>query len=306
MAFPVAGGHPSMSGGYIPEIWSGKLIEKFYPASTIAAIANTDYEGEITAHGDKVIIRTVPDIEVRDYQAGQDLVYDDPQGGKVELLIDKGAYFGFNIDDVEKCQSDLDYMNKWSNDASEQMKSKVDKRVFADIYADADAANAGATAGKDSGDINLGTAAAPLVVNGDNIVDLIVDMGTVLDEQNVPESGRYLVLPPRYAALIKKSELKDASITGDPKSIIRNGLLGTVDRFTIYQSNHMNRFTVETKKAVNVVFGHKAALTFATQITKNETLRNPKRFGDLVRGLQVYGFEVINPVALGHAALTIG
>lgn len=305
MAYPVAGGHPSMSGVYIPEIWSGKLIEKFYPASTIAAISNTDYEGEITKHGDKVIIRTVPDIEVRDYQAGQDLVYDDPQGGKVELLIDKGSYFGFAVDDVEKVQSDLDYMNKWSEDASEGMKSSIDKKVFADIYADADAKNSGANAGKDSGDINLGTAVAPLVVTKDNIVDLIVDMGTVLDEQNIPESDRYIVLPPRYTALIKKSELKDASLTGDGVTPLRNGRIGIVDRFTIFQSNLMNRFAVEAKTAVNVVFGHKSALTFATQITKNEKLRNPNKFGDLIRGLQVYGYEVIKGESLGHAVLTI-
>jgi len=31
------------SGTYIPEIWSGKLIEKFYDATVIAAISNTDY-----------------------------------------------------------------------------------------------------------------------------------------------------------------------------------------------------------------------------------------------------------------------
>jgi len=34
-----------LSGTYIPEIWSGKLIEKFYLATVFAAISNTDYEG---------------------------------------------------------------------------------------------------------------------------------------------------------------------------------------------------------------------------------------------------------------------
>ena len=42
MAFPTAAGNPSMSGIYIPEIWSGKLIEKFYAATVFGAIANTD------------------------------------------------------------------------------------------------------------------------------------------------------------------------------------------------------------------------------------------------------------------------
>jgi hypothetical protein len=29
--------------GFIPEIWSGKLIEKFYDSTVLAAISNTDY-----------------------------------------------------------------------------------------------------------------------------------------------------------------------------------------------------------------------------------------------------------------------
>lgn len=45
MPFPVAQGVPSLSGTYIPEIWSGKLLEKFYKATVFAQIANTDYEG---------------------------------------------------------------------------------------------------------------------------------------------------------------------------------------------------------------------------------------------------------------------
>ena len=34
-----------------PEIWSGKLIEKFYAATVLSAISNTDYEGEIKSYG---------------------------------------------------------------------------------------------------------------------------------------------------------------------------------------------------------------------------------------------------------------
>jgi hypothetical protein len=34
---------PPYSGTFIPEIWSGKLIEKFYAATVLAAISNTDY-----------------------------------------------------------------------------------------------------------------------------------------------------------------------------------------------------------------------------------------------------------------------
>src|SRR5215831_15081338 len=115
MAFPVAsppyGGAPSAAnppytGIYIPEIWSGKMIEKFYASTVLGAIANTDYEGEIKAHGDKVHIRTKPTITISAYQADMNLALQRPSGGQVILNIDQGQYFNTILDDVMAIQSD--------------------------------------------------------------------------------------------------------------------------------------------------------------------------------------------------------
>ena len=38
---------------------------------------------------------------------------------------------------------------------------------------------------------------------------------------------------------------------------------------------------------------HKSAITFASQIAKVESLQNPNDFGTLVRGLNVYGYKVV-------------
>ena len=147
MPFPVGGSAVSHSGTYIPEIWSGKLLQKFYAATCLSKIANTDYEGEITAQGDKVIIRTVPDITISDYVKGAGLTVQDPTPGKVELLIDKGKYFAFNVYRVDEKQGDINFMEKGSDDAGYQMKITIERSIFADIPVDADAANKGLTAG---------------------------------------------------------------------------------------------------------------------------------------------------------------
>jgi hypothetical protein len=94
-------------GWFIPEIWSGKLIEKFYASTVLAAISNTDYEGEIKNQGDKVKIRTKPTITIRDYKADGALDLERPVGSNiVDLLIDKGKYFNTILDDVMDVQSD--------------------------------------------------------------------------------------------------------------------------------------------------------------------------------------------------------
>lgn len=260
-------------------------------------IANTDYEGEIRQMGDKVNIRTIPTLTIRDYKKGQQLQVENPESPNVELLIDKGKYFAFAANDVDKIQSDLGLIDIWSKDASMQLKIATDTDILAAIYADADSHNKGANAGVKSGGYNLGYATASVALTKDNILGYIVDLGTVLSEQNVPEEGRWIVLPTWAANLLKKSDLKDASLTGDGQSTLRNGRLGMIDRFTIYVSNNYTPVT-DTYQCYNIIAGTKAAITFAAQMTKMENLRNPNDFGDIVRGLQVYGYEVVQPKAL--------
>lgn len=300
MTFPYVDGTSTMSGNYIPEIWSGKTLVKFYQTTVFGDIANTDYEGEISAKGDKVIIRTVPDIVIKDYEIDQELEYTKPEGTTVELLIDKGKYYAIPLNKVEQKQADIQYMEKWTDDASKQLAITIDRELLADVYADADTYNKGLTAGKISASYNLGTTGTPLTVTKTNILDVIVDMGSVLSEQDVPEDGRFIVMPTAMCGLIKKSDLKDASLTGDAKSTLRNGMLGGIDGFKIYRSNNVAHTTDGSDKVANVIAGHRSAITFATQLTENETIPNPKDFGKLMRGLQVYGYKVIKGAALVH------
>ena len=310
MVYPVSQGRPNYSGNFIPEIWSGKLIEQFYDATVLAQVSNTDYEGEIKSYGDTVNIRQTPDITIRDYVKGQTLTVENPDRPKIQLLIDKGEYFACVEDDVDRVQSDVKLMDMWSKDASERMKIKIDTRVLPNVAASADIFNAGATAGKQSGAFNLGTTAAPLVVTRDgaggtmSVTDLIVDMGTVLDEANVPESDRYMIIPARFANLIKKSELKDASLAGDGVSVLRNGRLGMIDRFTLYMSHNLfNDTNANGTGGVHIIAGHKMGFTFASQMTEMESLRSESTFGNIIRGLQVYGYKATKPEALSTSVV---
>lgn len=302
MAFPNSAGRPQYAGNFIPEIWSGKLIENFYDATVLAAISNTDYEGEIKAHGDTVNIRTTPSVTIKTYIKGQNLSVENPDKPKIQLLIDKGDYFACVEDDIDKVQSDIKLMDMWSKDASEQMKIKIDQRVLTDMLVDISALNKGATAGRLTAAYNLGTTGAPRAVTKTDILEMIVDVGSVLDEANVPENGRFLVIPARAAGLIKKSDLKDASLTGDGTSVLRNGRLGMIDRFTLYTSHNLQ---LQSGGKFSLVAGQKMGFTFASQMTNMETLRSESTFGDIVRGLQVYGYKVVKPEALAQAIITM-
>lgn len=298
MAFPVAAGGANYSGNFIPEIWSSKLVENFYDASVLTAISNTDYGGEIKAHGDKVQIRLTPEVTVRPYQKGMNLTVERPDKPKITLEIDQGEYFACIEDDVDKVQADINLMDEWSKDASEKMKLAIDAKVLTNILPDISTFNMGATAGRISQSINLGSTGAPVQVTKTNVLDLLVDAGTVLDEANAPESGRFLIIPAWMAGLIKKSDLKDASLTGDSSSVLRNGRLGMIDRFTLYTSHNLNSVVDSTYRCFSVIGGHKMGLTFASQMTEMESLRAESTFGNIIRGLQVYGYRVVKGEAL--------
>ncbi len=305
MAFAIAPGHPAYSGNFIPEIWAGKLIENFYDATVLSAIANTDYEGSIKAMGDTVNIRTTPEITIRDYVKGQTLVVENPDKPKLQLLIDKGKYFSAVEDDVDKVQSDINLMNAWTTDASEQMKITIDTDVLANYLTDVPAANKGLTAGAVSVGIDLGVASTPNALTTSNVLAEIINHGTVLDEANCPSSDRWMIIPAKMAGLIKQSDLKDASITGDGSSPLRNGRLGMIDRFMLYVSHNLPLSATGPSGEYSILAGHKKGLTFASQMTNMETLRAESTFGNIVRGLQVYGYKVVKPEALTVGIITM-
>ena len=302
------------STGFIPEIWSGKLVEKFYASTVLAAISNTDYEGEIKNQGDKVKIRTKPTITISDYRADGLLSLQRPTGSVVELNIDNGKYFNTILDDVMDVQSDLNLLSMWSDDAAEQMKIVIDTAVLAGILGGAAAQNRGTTAGKISGNINLGVTTSPLsttaiAASGKvDILSVLLRMGQALDEQNIPETGRWVVLPTWAATLVKQSELRQAYLSGDGVSILRNGRLGMVDRFTLYTSNLLPTGTAGglASGETAIYAGHAHGLTFASQVSKVETLRSEQTFGTILRGLQVYGYKVIDGTAIAQAIVTPG
>jgi len=313
---------PAYSGSFIPTLWSAKLNAKFYASTVFGEIANTNWEGEISGMGDKVIINNIPDISISTYQPGQGLTYQVPTPSTIELQIDKGKYFAFQVNDLLALQSQPKLLDMFSNDASMQMKIQIDSNVIYRTFGEVSSSNEGATAGAKSGSYNLGTEGSPyqFASSSTAAVDFLTRLAAVLDEQNIPETDRFLLLSPADRQALMNSSLAQAYLTGDSQSILRNGKIGMLDRFTVYVSNQLPYLaangtswqpgagsttepslisaTTNANKRRAIIAGHKSAISFASQMTKMETVRNPTDFGDFVRGVNVYGFKVVKPEAL--------
>lgn len=312
-----AAGYPDFSssgqGNYTPQIYAQKTLIKFYKSTFLSEICNTDYEGEIRSQGDKVIIRTVPDITINDYVIGQDIDYATYDSPSVVLEINKAKYYAFKIDNITALQTDINLMDIWTTDAAEQLKIHIESAFLTDVFltnyaTNVSAYNRGATAGAVSGSYALGVLGAdtdlPIAAgatNGatcTNVVEAIMRAEAALTEQNVPQDeGRWMIIPTWMGYKLQSSDLRRADSMGYPanQDVLRNGKIGKIGQFTIYISNNLPKDSYGTV----IPFGHKSCLTFATQMTETETLPHPLAFGKILRSLQVYGYKAIKPEGLG-------
>jgi hypothetical protein len=287
MAYSSSSGSFSFAAGeqhFIPEVFSRKLQAKFYSQTVLSEVTTNEYEGEISGLGNKVNIRTVPAVSVADYTGS--LSYSDVTSSTIELNIDKAKSYAFKVDDILKEQADIDFMNEAANDAAQNMKIAIEQDVFANV-----------AAGSSLTDIN----ATPSNITAANVLGFILDAGQQLDENNIPEDGRFMIINPAVATLLKQSELRQAYLTGDNVSPLRNGFIGTVDRFNMYVSNNLSTSSGVTSG----LYGHPKAIAYASQMTNTETVRLESSFGDGVRGLSVYGYKVILPTAIGEFKLQV-
>lgn len=289
---------------FIPAIYSKKVLRKFLNDTVFQDICNRDYEGEVKQYGDTVYIRHTPDVTVRDYSVGADLTYDTPKKDAVEMVIDKAKYTAFRVDDVDRAQADLDLVNLFSKNTKKEVAIVVDQEVLAYMATAADAANAGATAGAISGTINLGVTGTPrYIADGDDAMQILLDLNQALDENAVDQENRFVVIPAWFANKLKSGDLKRADVTGDATGVIRTGLLGMIDNLKVYRSNHLPVADLLNDET-SIICGTPEATTFAAQLDKSDQLKIPASFGEYWRTLFVWGRLVTQPQALAVGVVT--
>ena len=300
---------------FLPSIYSRKVLNFFRKASVVEAITNTDYAGEISAYGDSVKIIKEPVISVSDYTRGSDTTATKLTDQELTLVVDSAKAFKFIVDDIETNMSHVNFKEVATSSAAYALRDSYDAAVIAAMFSGlsasspdhvlgADAAAATQTMGQHQGGSNAidltgsdGTGTDPL--------DMMAFMAKLLDEQNVPEEGRWFVAPPSFYNELSQSGSKLLSVDFNAgQGSIRNGLVssGKLRGFDMYKSNNVAATSTATGK---VLAGHISSTATAQTIISTEVLRDPSSFGDIVRGLHVYGAKVLRPEALVGAFYTV-
>ena len=301
---------------WVPEIYSKKVQLALRKASTVEAICNTDYMGEIKNFGDTVNIVKEPEMAVAAYTRGlTPLVNTTVTDQELVLIIDKANYFHFQIDSLEKRFGHINFQEIASNNAAYKLKDTMDAEVMQNMYDDAHAATAILTpiiaAGNAAKKLLFGSVAVPIAINhGAGALDVdplnfMSRCAQVMDENNNPDEGRWFVAAPNYYNSLADTSSKLLSIDYNAgKGSLRNGLVasGLVRGFSMYKSNNLP-YSAGTTPVV--LFGHMRSTSAASAMNTVESFRSPTTFADEVRGLHVYGRKVLTTASVGAGIVTV-
>jgi len=292
---------------FLPSIYSAKVLNFFRKASVVEAITNTDYSGEINAYGDSVKIIKEPVISVSDYTRGSDTTATKLTDQELTLVVDSAKAFKFIVDDIEANMSHVNFKEVATSSAAYALRDSFDSAVIESMFSGCSAASPNHILGADNATalgagVYDGTGSVDLGVSGEtDPLDLMARMARLLDEQSVPEEGRWFVAGPDFYEQLGQSGSKLLSVDFNAgQGSIRNGLVssGKLRGFSMYKSNNIAATSNATGK---VLAGHMSSTATAQTIISTEVLRDPSSFGDIVRGLHVYGAKVLRDEALVSA-----
>jgi hypothetical protein len=258
----------------ISSVWSSRLLEGLEKSLVFgqSGVIGTEYEGEIRNEGDRVHIHSFNDLTIGTYTRNSTTIsYELLTDARQTLLIDQSKFFAFKVDDLDAAQMKPKVVDAATGRASYQLAETAD-RYLAGLY---------------SGITNF---TATSQATSANIYQKLVETKVKLDELNVPQEGRFIIVPPWVVGLA----LQNSTFLAASAESALNGAIGLVAGFNVLVSNNVPT-TGSAPVVSHLVAGHSSGWTYAQQIADVEGIRLEGSFADGIRGLHLYGAKVVAP-----------
>lgn len=260
---------------FIPEVWAAGVTQSFIANQIVIPTLDTQYVGNAT-RGNTVHIINATTPTITDYAAaGRSITAEALADTEVLMNIDQEKAFSVNVDDVDRVQAAGEFA-AWTEAAGRALAEDAEEYVISQMLAGATDANAGA------GAIVVDTPAEAKAA--------IREIRKQMTTGKVPSSNRYVIVNPDFADLLLQ-DLSDVSVAGSSEEL-RNGQILRLYGMDILESPLVGE---STPAAVGY---HASMVAFVNQLDNLESLRNPTKFADIVRGLNVYGAKVVKSEAV--------
>ncbi|HIS82363.1 hypothetical protein KID03_03990 [bacterium] len=273
---------------FIPEIWSAKLNTMLEKDCVMLQCVNRNYEGEIKNQGDKVKIITPAAVEISTLDTNS-ITYKELTPTSMDLVIDQKKFFAFKINDVAQVQSNADIMEAHLTNAKNAIEEVQDAYLLS-MHANVDENNI------------VGSDSSPIALSKSTIYEQFVKLAMKLKDANAVKAGKrpWVVINPLVESyLLQSTEFIGANNVAD--ETLREGAIGRIAGMDVLVSTNL---TAVSNKYY-ILAGTNDAITFASQLSKIESLRDKDSFSDLVRGLYLYGAKTVQPKALAKMVATV-
>jgi hypothetical protein len=251
------------------ELWSTLLIKGTQEQIAYQEIVNNI--GQV--NGKQVHFTNIGAVTIGTYTKDTDISNQTLTDSGIDLDLNQQKYFSVALDDVDQAQSNVDILREITRKGTYGLKNEMEKYI-ASLHA-----GAGIVTG-------LGTSTTPIEINSGNVLAYLRTISRKLDEANADMSSRWIVVPP-----FMKEDISIAlpQLDTNNSQMLKTGYVGEFAGLKIYMSNNVVNTTSAKYK---VMAGDKDAFRFGMNVSELESLRNPAQFGEIVRGLAVFGCKV--------------
>jgi hypothetical protein len=279
---------------FVPEVYSRQVIERIAPLLTAMNFTNTNYEGEIARKGDTVHCITPSAVTVFEYTPGTPITSQSLTPTDETLVINRGDAFSFDLEDADSLMSPLDIVGIQAGEAARGLAKAAETLIYgqyASVHSDNKiTADAGAAI-----DVSSDT-------SGTAVYELLVEAGLRLNNKDVPQDRRWVVVSPYVHSLmlkstkyfIRSSELSDTVVStsrfADARANNSPGYLGRMADMDVWLSNNLP--TSSTNKYI--LFGQGTPILYAAAVPtgKISMMELEDSFAIRVKGLLLHGSKI--------------
>src|SRR4051794_1727529 len=277
------------------EAWSSRLVSKLDQINVCLPLVNRNWEGDLRLNK-TVWVRTPGNITMASYSRGTTISYQDLTPTKEPFTVNDGEYFAFEVDDIDKAQSDVNAMDVYLKRAVVAINNTVEAKILTGLQAGVPGANR--ITGASSAAITLDSSTS----TSTGIYPLFCKARAILSKNNVPATpgARWAIIDPDTTSLllqdvdhfVRAGELGDKVVQYGligGEEVARTaaeapGFIGMIAGFMVYETPHTPLIT----GSKYLLFGDNEGISYAAQITEIEALRLQTTFANAVRGLLLH------------------
>ena len=251
-----------------------KKIESTRKGNAVAAQNSyLGYTDELKNKGDTIKVVTLGQIDLQNYDGGN-IDFENIDDASVSVRLTKQKYFAKKVDKADSVKSEAEYEDALLTEAGRSIAVDTDKFIYKSIYD---------TMKKSPSKIIDASNAT-----SENILDFVLAAQTKLNQADAPTDKRVLEVSPLMLEKIQKMLVTKDTNNSD---LLRKGFCGKLLDFDVYMTNNL----YNDGEYDYCIARTTTAYAFALTLKEIDRVKPANLFADAMKGLVVYGGEVIRP-----------